>query len=367
MAYRSIPFHYGLPADSLKIVGVATTRTETADAIHRRLPYVAPTRLGEIGPALEAKELPATEKQRLEQIDGIVFDIQRYSLHDGPGLRTSVFLKGCPLRCDWCSNPESQRIAPELVMFEANCLACGACVEACAPGGRTLVDGQLVWERTQCTLCGACARICPAAAVRWSGQRWTAGDVIQEVLRDVPFYEEGGGLTLTGGEPTLQPTFAGALLRLAKAECIHTAIETTGNAPWEVLAQLLPYLDLWLYDLKHMDSKTHRARTGLGNELILSNLRKLATLGEPIRVRVPLIPGFSITQDNMQKTAAFVAELGGAVCSVDLLPYHTLGRGKYAALGRRYPWTDHAPPTDAEVQAAAELVRAHNLSVQIGG
>ncbi len=344
------------------------SETETAEAIHSRIPYVAPTALGEIAPDIEeAKTLSLAERGALEQVEGSIFDIQRYSLHDGPGLRTTVFFKGCPLRCGWCSNPESQMVAPELVMFSANCLACGACVEVCGPDARHLVDGRLEWKRDLCNLCGECVRICPAEATCWSGEQWAAGDVIREALRDAPFYEDGGGLTLTGGEPMAQPNFAEAILRLAKAEYLNTAIETSGNAPWEVLEKLWPYLDLWLYDVKHMDTQAHRQHTGLGNELILSNLRRLAALDTPIQVRVPLIPGFNMAEENIDRTAEFVMELGDAVRSVDLLPYHVLGRAKYAALGRSYPWNDRDSPTDAEVQALAGLVRAHGLNVQIGG
>jgi pyruvate formate lyase activating enzyme len=358
---------------NVSIIGGAAmifSETETAEAIHSRIPYVAPTPIGEVVPAMEARAevgpLSAVEREALEQVEGTVFDVQRYSLHDGPGLRTSVFLKGCPLRCGWCSNPESQRVEPELVMFSANCLACGACIEVCGPGGRKLMNGRLVWERDLCNLCAECVRVCPAA-MGWSGQRRTAGDVIREALRDAAFYQDGGGLTLTGGEPTLQSAFAGAILRLAKAECINTAIETTGNTPWEALKVLLPYLDLWLYDVKHMDSQTHRDYTGLGNELILSNLRKLAALGALIVVRVPLISGFNVTEENIRKTAQFALELGGAVRSVELLPYHALGRAKYKALGRSYPWQGHDPLTDADVEVAARLIRTYGLDVQVLG
>jgi pyruvate formate lyase activating enzyme len=355
---------------NVSVIGGAAAvfgQTESAQAIHSRIPYVAPVKLGAIAPVQKAQPLSAAEREALEQVGGTVFDIQRYSLHDGPGLRTSVFFKGCPLRCDWCANPESQRAAAELVMFSASCLACGACIEVCDAGARALVDGRLEWERGACTLCGACVQACPAQAMCWSGQWWTAGDVVREALRDTPFYEDGGGLTLTGGEPTAQPAFAEAILRLAKAEQMNTALETTGNAPWEALERLLPYLDLWLYDVKHMDSKTHREHTGLGNELVLSNLRKLAALGAPLEVRLPLIPAFNLGEENLRHTAAFVLDLGSAVRSVTLLPYHALGRGKYQALGRSYRCQDLQPPTDAEVQEVAGLLRSCGLKVQIGG
>lgn len=356
--------------ENVSVIGGAAMvfgETETADAIHGRIPYVVPTRLGQVAPAGEAQALSIEERKRFEQVEGVVFDIQRYSLHDGPGLRTSVFLKGCPLRCSWCSNPESQHFGPELLLFSANCLACGACVDVCAPGARAIANGQLLWDRTLCTSCGACVSVCPVQTMAQSGQVWKAGAVIEEVLRDIAFYEDGGGLTLTGGEPASQPAFAEALLRLAKAEYLNTAVETTGNAPWEVLEALLPYVDLWLYDVKHMDSKTHRDHTGLGNELILSNLRRLASLGAPIVLRMPLIPGFNMSEDNVRRTAAFAASLGPAVRSIDLLPFHGLARAKYAALARNYLWKDQARPADEKVEAVAELVRTYGLDVQIGG
>jgi pyruvate formate lyase activating enzyme len=356
--------------ENVSVIGGAAMifgETETADAIHSRIPYVAPRQLDQIAPVVEARTLSAAERQALEQVEGVVFDVQRYSLHDGPGLRTSIFLKGCPLRCSWCSNPESQQFGPELLMFSTNCLVCGACVDECAPGARSVADGRLLWDRTLCTSCGACVSVCPVQAITQSGQWWKASDVIEEVLRDVAFYEDGGGLTLTGGEPAAQPAFAEALLRLAKAECLNTAMETTGNAPWEVLEALLPYVDLWLYDLKHMDSKSHRDYTGLGNELILSNLRRLAGLGAPVALRLPLIPGFNMAEQNMHKTAAFAVDLGPAVRSIDLLPYHALARAKYAALGRNYPWRDKDPPADDEVEAVAEILRSYGLNIQIGG
>ena len=306
--------------------------------------------------------LSLAERARLEQVEGIVFDIQRYSLHDGPGLRTNVFLKGCPLRCQWCANPESQSMQPELALFSHNCITCGQFEPACPicwdGAGRDEVQTAEFDRR---------AAICPTGAIHWIGQRRTAGEVIAEVLRDAPFYEDGGGMTLTGGEATMQPEMCAALLRLAKADCISTALETCGQTRWEVLAGLLPYLDDILYDLKHLDSVLHRAFTGLGNELILDNLRRLAAVGAPVTVRVPLIPGFNASVESVQAIAEFVRALDGPVKAVDLLPYHTLGKAKYKALGRDYPWQAHDRLTDAEVEVLARVVESYGLPVTIGG
>lgn len=308
------------------------------------------------------QELTLSERHHLEEIEGIVFDIQRYSLHDGPGLRTNVFLKGCPLRCHWCANPESQSAQPELALFAHNCITCGQFAEAC-PVCWSHPDGNEELEQKY----GLRAAVCPTGAIHWAGRQRTAGEVIREVLRDAPFYEDGGGMTLTGGEPTMQPDFAEALLRLARAEFISTAIETCGHTRWAVFERLLPYLDNILFDLKHTDSEIHRAFTGLGNELILANLRQLAALGAPVTVRVPLIPGFNASASSIQAIAGFVQSLGGPVKSVDLLPYHTLGKAKYKALGRDYPWDGHARLADDEVAALARLVEGYGLRVSVGG
>jgi len=349
------------------IGGAAAVFSELETGEPRLISSVAPVSLDWTPREHQAAALSAAERVALEAVEGTVFDVQRYSLDDGPGLRTAVFIKGCPLRCAWCSNPESQRVVPELLLFRTNCIACGACVDVCAVKGRSIEGDRLAWDRTSCTRCGECAEICPAQATVWSGVRRTARDVLGEVLRDAAFYEDGGGLTLTGGEPLLQPAFAEALLRLAKAERLDTAIETTGNAPWETLEAVRPYVDLWLFDLKHMDSPAHRKWTGLGNELILSNLRRLAATGAPVRVRVPLIPGVNSSADNLRHTAEFVTQLGGAVRSLDLLPYHKLAHAKYDALGRNCAFYDVALMPDPELVAAAELFRSYKLPVTISG
>lgn len=303
----------------------------------------------------------------LEQVEGIVFDIQRYSVHDGPGLRTNVFLKGCPLRCAWCANPESQNLQPELMLAAHNCMTCGQFATPCPvcweeAGSAALRIAQL----------GERPFVCPTGAIHWVGERRTAGNVMAEVRRDAPFYDRSGGLTLTGGEATMQPAFAEALLRLAQAEGIHTALETSGHTQWAVFERLLPHLDLLLYDLKHVDSELHRRHTGLDNALILANLRRIARLPAPkLIVRVPVIPGFNADAASLSAIAVFVLSLGRRVSEINLLPYHTLGKSKYQALGRDYPWDDQPRLTDAEVQRLAAVVATEvapaGTPVRIGG
>jgi pyruvate formate lyase activating enzyme len=297
--------------------------------------------------------------------EGVITDIQRYSLHDGPGLRTNVFLKGCPLHCAWCANPETQQVRPEVAVFAGACIRCGQFDPPCPDGWS--VQGNAFWGSRLQGEYGRRVAVCPGGGIRWIGERRTAASVIDEVRRDALFYEDGGGMTLTGGEPALQPEFAEALLRLARDEGIHAAIETCGHVPWPNLAGLLPFLDSVLFDVKHMDSALHRSFTGAGNELILDNLRLLAASGVPIVVRVPLIPGFNATAESVHAIGGFVAELPGAVERVDLLPYHALGRAKYAALARPYLREGAAPLTENEVDELADVLRGMGFAVAVGG
>ena len=237
---------------------------------------------------------------------GVVFDVQRMSLHDGPGMRTNVFLKGCPLRCGWCANPESQLPQPQLTLHAANCIQCGQFAEPCtvcalaaASAGAERQDS--IRRRADSTLGAAWTEsetaahvdLCPTGALHWVGQWRTAGEVMAEVRRDRPFYGRDGGLTLTGGEPTMQPDMCEALLWLAQQDGIHTAIETCGHTQWAVYERLLPWLDVVLYDVKHIDPAVHLQHTGFDNALILENLARLTAAGANVRVRIPLIPGFN--------------------------------------------------------------------------
>ncbi len=366
-SYRVVPGRFQANVSVIGAAAGAFSAVETSRSSEIASFFIAPAAADVALAMPPPRALSTVDHLELERVEGTVFDVQRYSLDNGPGLRTSVFLKGCPLRCRWCCNPESQKLHPELLMLELHCLACGVCTEVCRSQARRLVDGRLEWDRRKCASCGECARVCPAQAMTWSGRRASAGSIIREVLRDAPFYENGGGLTLTGGEALLQPSFAEALLRLAKGHGLNTGIDTTANAPWEALVKLFPYLDFWLVDLKHMDSREHHAWTGLGNELILSNLRKLAAAKANMPVRIPLIPTANLTEDNLRASAEFVLSLGTTVQSVDLLPYHKLGRAKYSATGKADSWWETELLTDEDVRAVAEIIRSYDLTVNVVG
>jgi glycyl-radical enzyme activating protein/glucokinase-like ROK family protein len=367
---RIVPWQLG---DELGIIGAAAKVFADAEAEHAKFASYSSLfileKLDKAQPALQAIPKPAfltpPEQIRLASVEGVIFDIQRYSLHDGPGVRTNVFFKGCPLRCDWCANPESQQIQPELALFAENCITCGQFPVACPLDWEHKPDNR--WTKEQIERYSGRATACPTQAIHWIGQRRAAGEIMQEVLRDTIFYEDEGGMTLTGGEPTMQPHLAEALLRLAKAEYINTALETCGHTPWTVLESLLPYLDYILFDIKHIDSTIHRMYTGVGNELILSNLRQLATLDAPLTIRVPLIPGFNTSRESLQAIAGLVRELNGAVKSVDLLPYHSLGRAKYKALGRAYPWQEQQNLSGNEVKQLTEMFSSCGCPVSVGG
>jgi pyruvate formate lyase activating enzyme len=298
---------------------------------------------------------------RLEDVEGVVFNVQHFSVHDGPGIRTNVFFKGCSLRCAWCCNPESQRFEPELALSAQQCIRCGQFDDACADewshGAVTQAEKDKFGPRTEA---------CPAGALRWLGERRTAGDVVSEVLRDQPFYSGGGGMTLTGGEPTAQPIFAEALLRLGRRAGLSTAIETCGYSRWEIFERLLPHLDLVLFDLKHMDGAVHREWTGADNKVILSNLRRLAGLKAPVSVRVPLIPGFNADSESLNAIGRFVTEQAGLEKHITLLPYHALGKAKYASLGRHYTMDGRETLSPERVRELAQILEAKQLEVSIG-
>lgn len=297
---------------------------------------------------------------------GLIFNIQKYSIHDGPGIRTTVFLKGCPLRCGWCSNPESMQHGRELLVRRARCTGCGRCVDVCSPRAIELAEDAIRIDRSRCDLCLKCANVCYAEAIEVSGRTVGVGDVVDECEKDEIFYRNsGGGVTLSGGEPLFQAAFTREILRECKARSLHTALDTSGHAPREVLERALPYTDLILFDIKHLDPGQHHAATGVDNNLILENLRMIARAGTTrLWIRLPVIPGFNDGEAYMEAVAAVLKDVPAE--KISLLGYHEWGKPKYEALGRAYPLDGATPPSDERLQALAGLLAAAGLPVTVG-
>lgn len=298
---------------------------------------------------------------------GTIFDIKRFAVHDGPGIRTTVFLKGCPLQCLWCHNPEGISREPQLVFTPQKCIGCGHCVEVCPEKAHRFVNGQHLIIRERCVVCGTCVEGCYAGALQLAGRQATVEEVMGEVLRDRSFYEaSNGGMTLSGGEPLAQYYFSRALLRAATAEGLHTALDTSGFAPWRRLEGLLRHTDLLLYDLKHMDRERHIALTGMSNGLILDNLRRLDAAGKVIWVRLPLIPGQNDEESNYHALGQFLSGLKH-IERIEILRYHRLAESKYQRLGRAYPLQGLEPPTEERAESRRQILLSYGLSQTIVG
>ncbi len=298
---------------------------------------------------------------------GVIFDIKRYAIHDGPGIRTTVFFKGCPLRCRWCHNPESWVTLPEPSWRGRRCLACGECFRTCDAGAITLKDNQPATDAARCTVCGECVDACPGEAREIIGRSVESATLATEIEKDLVFYEQsGGGVTFSGGEPLQQPDFLQALLEECRAREIHTAVDTSGYAEPQVIQRINEQVDLWLFDLKHIDNQAHQRLTGAGNELILENIRRLASAGSNVVVRVAVVPGFNDDDANIEATGRFVASLD-RVSGVDVLPYHGAGHEKSNRLtGPRVVLNTRAP--DAQrLRTIAERLRSFGLQVRTGG
>ena len=311
---------------------------------------------------------------------GRLYDIQGFSVQDGPGIRTTAFLKGCPLRCPWCHSPESQAFHKQLSWMSMRCLGLDACrsrcMNACPKGaieeGPLKPDVQtgeqlrtIHVKRDLCDNCGACADKCYAEALTLCGKDYTSQALVDRLLQDKNFFDtSGGGVTISGGEPLSQIDFVEEVLKGLKANGIHTALDTTGFAPWEALERTVPYVDLYLYDLKHMDSAKHKATVGVPNEPIHDNARKLAAAGKKLQVRIPVIPMFNWDEENIRATAAFCAELGDAVEVVQLLPYHNMGVMKYLRISDGKPM-EATPPSDEKMAELKSIVASYGLNVTI--
>ncbi len=294
---------------------------------------------------------------------GLVFDIKRFSIHDGPGIRTTVFLKGCPLSCRWCHNPEGQTARQELILRPERCINCGACAEVCDRGAIFLEKGVPVTRREECETCGACVEVCYAGARELVGRPMTVADVLAEIERDVAFYDEsGGGVTFSGGEPLFQPTFLRGLLHACKGMGLHTALDTCGFASWDVLESIRTDVDLFLFDLKLMDDARHRESTGVSNGPILRNLLRLSERGHRIILRVPVVPEMNDDEENLRRIGAFAADLP-TLERLDLLPYHNIGRDKYRRLAKACSMPQVDPPCDADMVELAAALREFGLPI----
>lgn len=298
--------------------------------------------------------------------NGVVFNVQRFSTHDGPGIRTTVFLKGCPLSCWWCHNPESKQAQPAIIYDSKKCLGCGLCVKMCLHKAIALVEDATVLDSSLCIVCGRCSKRCPAEALELVGKGMTVAEVLAEIEKDRVFYDEsGGGVTFSGGEPLMQPEFLCALLQGCRQRGIHTTVDTCGHAQWQTLAKVSELADVFLYDIKHMDSSKHHEFTGVSNELILENLKQLSRIHNGINLRVPIIPGLNDDLENLLMTGRLAVDLG--ITQVHLLPYHSIGRDKYARVGEVYNLPEVQAPSPERMEQIARELRSLGLRVKIGG
>lgn len=298
----------------------------------------------------------------------LVFDLKRYAINDGPGIRLTIFFKGCPLSCRWCHNPESISPRAQKLFAVAKCMDCGECIRVCPAQACRATPEGMVTDETHCALCGKCAEVCPTLATELSGQPASLPELLKAIEKEIPLFDQsGGGVTFSGGEPLLYPEFLKEMLDACGKLGVHRAVDTSGLVRPEVLLEIARRTDLFLYDLKLMDPRRHQEFTGVGNELILDNLRLLAETGVAIQIRLPLILGVNADDENIEAAAAFVAGLPGGRRPVNLLPFHNIAAGKDQRLGKRRDLGDFGEPGEVDLERVIRRFAAHGVTATVGG
>lgn len=298
--------------------------------------------------------------------EAVIFNIQKFCLHDGPGIRTTIFFKGCPLNCWWCHNPESQSFHREFFYNRENCSGCGRCLQSCPQGAILATPRGFLTDVSRCLFCGNCTAVCFNNAREMVGRPYTVHELVKEIETDRPFYEQsGGGVTLSGGEALCQIDFVVELVKILHQKGISVALDTCGHLPFSSFARVLEYVDVFLYDLKLMDEKLHKQYTGQDNQLILENLVRLVNKGAVVHLRIPLLDGINTDDDQIIALIDFVKDL--KISRVHLLPYHATGSYKYTRLQRDYPGHLWCRPTNARLEEIKQLFEANKLNVKIGG
>jgi len=297
-------------------------------------------------------------------IKGLLMDVKRFAVHDGPGIRTTLFLKGCSLKCIWCHNPEGIPGKPQLAYYDHKCISCGECLKVCPAQAHDMTAQGHVFDRSKCIACGQCEPVCLGEALKHYGREVTVEEAVRIAMEDVDFYGQEGGVTISGGEPLLQTEFAREFLAAMKQRGVHTAVDTCGNVPWSAYEEVLPYTDMFLYDIKHIDPHKHQKLTGRTNDLILNNIRALSNAGARIEVRIPLVPGCNDDAETLNGMAELLASID--VERVKILPYHSLARSKYKALGMQDTMPDAASPTDDRLHEVVKLFREKGVNAISG-